>query len=67
MTEAPRSEQTEKAMGLATLAVVVFCAASGTGVGVFFQAPEIGGIVGGIVGIVIGLVVLPGLMRDFSD
>ena len=54
-------------MGLAMLGVILFCAASGAGVGVFFQAPEIGGIVGGIVGIIVGLVVVPGLMRDWRD
>lgn len=54
-------------MGLAMLGVILFCTASGAGVGVFFQAPEIGGIVGGMVGIIIGLIVVPGLMRDWRD
>jgi hypothetical protein len=54
-------------MGLAMLGVILFSTASGAGVGVFFQAPEIGGIVGGIVGIIVGLIVVPGLMRDWRD
>lgn len=54
-------------MGLAMLGTIIFCAASGTGVGVFFEAPELGGFAGGIVGIVIGLIVIPGLMRDMRD
>jgi hypothetical protein len=54
-------------MGLAMLGVIVFCTASGTGVGVFFQAPEVGGIIGGVCGIMLGLLLVPGLMRDWRD
>jgi hypothetical protein len=63
----PYNPYDDKQMGLAMLGVILFCAASGAGVGVFFQAPEIGGIVGGIVGIIVGLIVVPGLMRDWRD
>ncbi len=49
------------------LGTIIFCAASGTGVGVFFEAPELGGFTGGVIGIVIGLVVVPGLVRDTRD
>lgn len=67
MTRDPYNPYDDKQMGLAMLGVIVFCAASGTGVGVFFQAPEIGGFVGGVVGIILGLIVVPGLMRDWRD
>jgi hypothetical protein len=63
----PYNPYDEKQMGLAMLGTILFCTASGAGVGVFFQAPEIGGIIGGLVGIVIGLIVVPGLMRDWHD
>jgi hypothetical protein len=63
----PNNPYDDRAMGLAMLGVIVFCAASGTGVGVFFQAPEIGGIIGGVCGIILGLVLVPGLMRDWRD
>ncbi len=63
----PYNPYDDKQMGLAMLGVIVFCAASGTGVGVFFQAPEIGAIVGGMIGIIVGLIVVPGLMRDWRD
>ena len=67
MSRDPYNPYDEKQMGLAMLGVIVFCAASGTGVGVFFQAPEIGGMIGGAVGILAGLIVVPGLMRDWRD
>ena len=67
MSRDPYNPYDEKQMGLAMLGVILFCAASGTGVGVFFQAPAIGGIVGGIIGIIVGLIVVPGLMRDWHD
>jgi hypothetical protein len=57
----------EKALGLAILGTILFCAASGAGVGVFFQAPELGGIAGGLIGIIVGLLLVPGLMRDWHD
>lgn len=67
MSRDPYNPYDDKQMGLAMLGVIVFCVASGAGVGVFFQAPEVGGIVGGIIGIIVGLIVVPGLMRDWRD
>jgi len=63
----PYTPHDDRRMGLAMIAVIVFGAASGTGVGVFFEAPEVGGIAGGIVGIIVGLLVVPGLTRDWRD
>jgi len=63
----PYNPYEDKQMGLAMLGVIVFGFASGLGVGVFFEAPEIGGIAGGVVGIIVGLIVVPGLMRDWKD
>lgn len=67
MTRDPHNPYDEKQMGLAMLGVILFCAASGIGIGVFFEAPGVGGIIGGVVGIIIGLIVVPGLMRDWRD
>ena len=67
MARDPYNPHNDKALGLAVLAAIVFCAASGTGVGVFFQAPAVGGLAGGVVGIIVGLLVVPGLMRDWRD
>lgn len=60
-------DRVEKRMGLVMLGTVVFCVASGGGIGVFFEAFEIGVIAGGIVGIIAGLLIVPGLMRDYAD
>lgn len=54
----------DKAAGVAMLGSIVFCAATGMGIGVFFQSPVVGGLAGGAVGIVFGLVAVPGLLRD---
>lgn len=54
----------DKAAGLAMLGSICFCAATGMGIGVFFQSPVIGGLAGGVVGIVFGLLAVPGLLRD---
>ena len=67
MTRDPYNPYDDKQMGLAMLGVILFCVASGIGIGVFFEAPEIGGFAGGVVGIVLGLIVVPGLMRDWRD
>ncbi|MEJ7875165.1 MAG: hypothetical protein WKF62_00780 [Solirubrobacterales bacterium] len=63
----PYNPSDDRALGLAVLGAIAFCAASGTGVGVFLQAPALGGIAGGVVGIIVGLLVVPGLMRDWRD
>lgn len=67
MPNDPHNPFSEKALGRAMLGTVLLCAASGAGVGVFFEAPEIGGMVGGLVGILLGLWLIPSLMRDWQD
>jgi hypothetical protein len=67
MARDPHNPYSEKDMGRAMLGTILLCAASGAGVGVFFEAPEIGGIVGGLVGILLGLWLIPSLMRDLQD
>ena len=54
----------DRAAGLAMLGSIVFCAATGMGIGVFFASPVIGGLAGGAAGILIGLLVVPGLLGD---
>lgn len=67
MERDPHNPFDDRALGLAMLGTIIFCAASGTGVGVFFQQPEIGGLIGGALGIVIGILLIPTLMRDWQD
>ena len=67
MARDPHNPYSEKDMGRAMLGTILLCAASGAGVGVFFEAPEIGGIVGGFVGILLGFWLIPSLMRDLQD
>ena len=67
MPRDPHNPFDDRAMGLAMLGTILFCVASGAGVGVFFQQPEIGALAGGVVGILLGLWLLPGLMRDWQD
>jgi hypothetical protein len=67
MSRDPHNRFSEKDMGRAMLGTVLFCAASGSGVGVFFESPELGGIIGGFIGIVLGFLLIPGLMRDWQD
>jgi hypothetical protein len=67
MAPDPHNPHSEKNMGRAMLGTVLLCAASGAGIGVFFEAPEIGGMVGGVIGILLGLWLIPSLMRDLQD
>lgn len=67
MTRDPHNPFTERAIGLALLGTILFCAASGAGIGVFLQEPELGGLVGGAVGLVAGIWLIPPLMRDWLD
>jgi len=61
----PRNPFDDRAMGLAMLGTILFCAATGAGIGVFFEQAAIGAIAGGVVGIVAGRPLLAGLLRDW--
>lgn len=63
----PYNPFSEKALGLAAMGTIFFCASSGTGIGVFFEKPEIGALAGGLVGIIVAVFLLPALMRDWQD
>lgn len=67
MSRDPQNPFDDNALGLAMLGMIIFCAASGAGVGVFFQEPEAGGLIGGTTGLVLGLWLVPSLMRDWKD
>jgi hypothetical protein len=59
-----RLDRDERAAGLTMIGTILFGTATGAGIGVFVEAPEVGAMVGTAVGIVAGLVVVPGL-RDY--
>lgn len=63
----PYNPFSEKSQGLATLGTLFFCVSSGTGIGVFFEKPEIGALAGGVIGILAGVFLLPALLRDWED
>ena len=46
--------------------VILFCALSGTGVGVFVERPLAGALVGSVFGILVGLWLVPRLLSDPS-
>ena len=46
--------------------VILFCALSGAGVGVFLEEPLWGALAGGVVGILVGLWLVPKLLSDPS-
>ena len=56
----------ERAAGLAMLGTILFCAAVGGGVGIFFEQPVIGAIGGALIGILLGFWLVPRLMRDWD-
>jgi hypothetical protein len=67
MAQDPDSESRDhRNAGVAMLGTVLFCAATGMGIGVFFREPVIGGLVGIAVGIVLGIWFVPALMREFQ-
>ncbi len=49
------------------LGFIVFCLATGAGIGVVLERPEIGALIGGAVGILFGLLAVPGLLRDWHE
>jgi hypothetical protein len=62
----PRSEEDERAAGLAMLGTIFFFVVVGVGVGVFLEQPVTGGIGGGVLGIAFGLWLVPRLLRDWE-
>jgi hypothetical protein len=62
----PRNPFDERDVSRAVLLTVLVCAASGAGVGVFFEQPAIGGIAGGVLGVLVGALVVPRLMQDWD-
>ena len=63
----PYNPYNDKAVGLAALGAVFFCAVTGLGVGAFIEEPVAGGLAGGALGIAAGVYVVPALMRDWRD
>ena len=53
-----------RAKGLSMLGTIAFCAATGTGIGVFLVQPALGALVGTAIGILIGIWLVPALFRD---
>jgi hypothetical protein len=49
------------------IGAVLFCAATGAGIGVFWREPAIGAAVGAFVGIVLGIWLIPALMREWGE
>ena len=66
MGEDPNQHFDERAAGLAMLGTILFCAAVGGGVGIFFEQPVIGAIGGALIGILLGFWLVPRLMRDWD-
>ena len=62
----PRNPFDEREIGRAVLLTILICAASGAGIGVFFEQPAVGGIAGGVAGILLGVLLIPALMRDWG-
>jgi hypothetical protein len=46
------------------LGVIAFCAATGTGVGVFLVQPALGGLIGAGIGVLTGIWLVPALFKD---
>lgn len=63
----PRQPFDDRATGLAMLGVILFCALSGAGVGVFLEEPAIGAVAGGAIGIAVGLWLIPALVNEFRE
>ncbi len=61
----PRNPFDERDIARAVLLTILVCAATGAGIGVFFEQPAIGGIAGGAAGILLGVLITPRLMRDW--
>jgi hypothetical protein len=61
-----RESRDHRNAGVAMLGSVLFCAATGMGIGVFFREPVIGGLAGIAVGIVLGIWFVPSLLREFQ-
>jgi hypothetical protein len=57
----------DRAVSRAMLFTIVVFAATGAGVGVFFEQPAIGAIIGGAAGILLAALLVPKLMRDWRD
>jgi hypothetical protein len=60
----PEQPIDHRAAGLAMLGCVLFCAATGMGIGVFMRSPVIGALIGGAAGIGVGVWLVPGLLRE---
>ena len=66
MGQDPEHQFDERAAGLAMLGTILFCAAVGGGVGIFFEQPVIGAIGGALIGLLLGFWLVPRLMRDWD-
>jgi hypothetical protein len=60
----PYNRPSERPITGAIVGTVLFCAATGAGIGVFWREPAIGAVVGALVGIVLGVWLIPALMRE---
>ncbi len=67
MSHDPYNPFDDKALGVAMIGTILFGAATGTGIGVFFEEPAIGGLIGAALGIILGAWAIPALMRDLRD
>jgi hypothetical protein len=63
----PHDHHHERSLTGAVVGTVLFCAATGAGIGVFWREPAIGAVVGGLAGIVLGVWLIPALMREWGD
>jgi hypothetical protein len=61
----PENPFDDRQLGLAMLCVIVVCAITGCGVGLFLQEPAWGAVAGGAAGVVLGVWLVPTLMRDW--
>jgi hypothetical protein len=56
----------DRIAGRIMLGSILFCAMAGTGVGVFFVEPVVGGLIGAVVGIALGFWLIPNLLREID-
>ena len=63
----PHNPFDERAIRTAMWGALLYCLATGLGVGVCLQRPATGALAGGAFGVVVGLWLIPPLMRDWQD